>query len=410
MDSQRSKQSAKQQQNNKVATPMSRRRRPRPNKSMSTKSQPVVIKTPGYSNSGSIGRPHISNIMRNPRLTKAGMDFLKCAFAPPDFNGDASSGVPDGYTGKSLVKKHKLVAPLIFGPGSDYYILMSPIPGVAYATLTKSPGTPVAFGDFFQCVSYSDSNQLFGPRNGRQASDTVTSFRTVSLCAELVPTTNAMSWSGSIQSFKIPVVETTNYDGPTPNALGVQFAISGIESVNSTIASQYSAPFNLGVYAFAGNMDPDFTFRPIREGIADIPNQNSSSVSSFSGFATSPDAPYTGMGQTESILFKISGVTTTNTALIKTWSCIEYKVNSNASLYEYTTVSPGEDRLALDCYRQILMSTPPGVSYYDNAGVWERILSIIRTVSGAVSFVPGPYGMIGKGINLTAEALTALTL
>lgn len=406
MDS-RNKQTAKQQQSNKVATQNSRRRRNKTKMVMSTKSQPVTLKTPGYSNSGALSRPQLSSIMRNPRLTKPGMDFLKCAFAPPDFNGDSSSGVPDGFTGKTLVKKHKSVRPVSFQSGLDYYILVAPVPGVAYSILSKPAGTAPVSADFYQSVSYSDSFQLFGGSAGSTASDVVTAFRTVSLCAELVPTTNAMTWSGSIQSFKIPLVESTNYDGVVSGTAGVQYVLSGLESVNSTIASQYSAPFNLGVYAFSGNMDPEFTFRPIREGISKIPAN--AGPSSFGGFLAGA-APYTGMGQAETILFKISGVTSTNTALLKTWSCVEYKVNSNASLYEYTSVSPAEDRLALECYRQILMSTPPGVSYFDNAGIWERILAIIRTVSGIASYAPGPYGLMGKGVNMTAEALSALTL
>lgn len=409
MDTQRSnKQTAKQQQSNKVAPQNARRRNRRSNKAVTNKSQPMTLRTPGFSNSGAMMRPHLSNtLMKNPGLTKSGMEFLKCAFAPPDFSGDSSTGVPDGYIGKSLVKKHRIVIPITFTAGFDYYILFSPIPGVAYSLLTKIAGVAPVGGDYYTSVNYTDSNQLFGNVNGASAADILTAFRTVSLCAELVPTTNAVSWSGNIQSFKIPVVETTNYSGLVALTPGMALAISGLESVNSNIANQYSAPFNLGVYAYAGNMDAEFLFRPIREGVQNIPTNNASV--SYSGFSAG-SAPYTGMGQTESILFKISGCTTTNTALLKTWSCVEYKVNANSALSQYMTMSPGEDRLAMDCYRQILMSTPPGVSYYDNAGIWERILTIIRTVSGAASFIPGPYGALGRGVNMTAEAMALLTL
>lgn len=400
-------QSVMQQQNKPVANTRSRRRRNRPKR----KSEPVLMRTPGYTTSGALMRPRAGlPQIRLPKLSKDGMDFLKCAFAPPDFNADSSMGVPDGFTGKTLVKKHKLVAPIIFDSDKDYYIIIAPIPGIAYSVLTKSQGFPTTAGDLYSCVSYSDSAQLFGPTNGSAAADVVTAFRTVSLCAELVPTTNAVTWSGSIQCFKIPIIETTNISGVVLGNPGVAYQISGLESVNSTLASQYSAPFNLGVYSFAGNMDPEFTFRPIREGMEVVPSRLVTGTT-FSGFdALLAKSPYTGLGQTESILFKVSGLSTNCTALIKTWSCVEYKVNSNSSLYEYTHISPAEDLLALECYRQILAAMPPGVSYYDNAGLWEKILKIIRTVSGAASFIPGPYGALGRGVHLTAEALAALTL
>jgi len=403
-------QSAMQQQNKPVANTRSRRRRNRSARSI-VKSAPVLLQTPGYTNSGALMRPRVGlPQMRLPRVSKDGMGFLKCAFAPPDFNADSSSGVPDGFTGKTLVKKHKLVAPLTFNSGTDYYIIIAPIPGISYAILTKGAGSPPNDGDLYNCVSYSDSAQLFGANSGQAAADIVTAFRTVSLCGELVPTTNAVTWSGSIQCFKIPVIETTNLAGVVSGTPGIGYQITGLESVNSTLASQYSAPFNLGVYAFAGNMDTEFTFRPIKEEMRVIP-AHSAAGTTFGGFDTAgATSPYTGLGQSESILFKISGLTTNCTALIKTWSCVEYKVNSNSSLYEYTRISPAEDLLALECYRQILMAMPPGVSYYDNAGLWEKILTIIRTVSGAASYIPGPYGMLGRGVNLTAEALSALTL
>jgi len=347
--------------------------------------------------------------IRIPRLTEKGLDFLKCAFAPPDFTADGATGIPDGFTGQVLTKKHKLVAPITFSSGQDYYILVSPVPGVAYYVCQKAAGAPIVAADVFTETPYSDSAQLFGPVSGNDAANKLTGFRTVSLCAEIVPTTNAMTWSGNIQCFRIPLFQTTDTIGTVAGTPGLGYSATGLQSVNSTIVNMYAAPFNLGVFAAAGNMDKEFEFRSIVEGFPALPkhfdtNQN------FGTLGTGTLSPYTGMGQTESIVIKISGLTTNCTALIKTWSCVEYKVNTNDALYEYRVMSPAEDRLALDCYRQILLCMPPGVSYFDNAGLWERILNIVRSVSGGLSFIPGPYGNMAKGVNIASEALAALTL
>jgi hypothetical protein len=385
-----------------------RQRKANPNKIVSVPFNSMI--TPGPTFSGEIMRPkRIMPNIRLPKLTAEGLNFLKCAFAPPDFSADQSDGIPDGFTGRSLTKKHKIVQPITFRSGPDYYILVAPVPGIAYYLLEKPAGIPVAASDFWPEIPYSDTTAIFGPATGTQSADTMTAFRTASLCAELVPTTNAMSWSGNIQCFKVPVFEGTNTIGVVSGTPGLGLQANGLESTNSTIANMYAAPFNLGVFASAGNMNKEFEFTAIREGMGQLPN-NLDVTQSFGQLGGANVAPYTGLGSTESILIKISGLSTTCTALVKVWSCVEYKVNVNNPLYEYSKYSPREDALALECYRQIFMSMPPAVSYFDNSGLWERILNIIRTVSGAVSFVPGPYGTLAKGVNIASEALSALTI
>lgn len=394
-----------------ITAPMSksakRRARNNPNR---INSRPQLLMTPGPTYSGALMRPTraVQNI-RIPRLSKEGMGFLKCAFAPPDFSSDEAVGVPDGFTGKVLVKKHKLVAPITFDAGRDYYLLICPIPGVAYLQCVTSAGVPINSSSVFPETIYADSPSLFGPASGKATADKFTAFRTVSLCAELVPTTNAMSWSGNIQCFKFPVIQSMDTTGVVSGTPGLQLTVTGLESCNSTISNMYAAPFNLGVFASAGNMDPNFTFSPIVESMTRLPLNLDTSFN-FGQLLGGNLMPYTGLGQTESILIKVSGLTTSCSALIKTWSCVEYKVNSVDPLYEYQSVSPREDKLAMECYRQILQSMPPGVSYFENAGLWERILNIIRTVSGGLSLIPGPYGGIARGVNLTSEALATLTL
>lgn len=366
---------------------------------------------PGPTISGSLMRPKRSvAFMRNPKLSKEGSEFLKSAFAPPDFTADGATGIPDGFTGRVLVKKHKLVQPLTFNSGKDYFIVVAPVPGIAYYILETGAGSGFTVTDELLENPYSDTAQLFGPKSGAQSSNKLTGFRIASLCAELVPTTNAMTWSGNIQCFRAPIFQNTSTAGIIAGTAGNAYAVAGLESLNSTIVNMYAAPFNLGVFAAAGNMDKEFEFRPIVEGYDTCPvHLDTTQHFGKLGRSNGP-SPYTGMGQTESIVIRISGLSTTCTALIKTWSCVEYKVNSVEPLYEYTLPSPQEDKLAMDCYRQILLSLPPGVSYFENAGLWERILNVVRTVSGAMSYIPGPYGGIAKGVNMASSALADLTI
>jgi hypothetical protein len=69
----------------------------------------------------------IKSMVRGARATisEDGMSFLKCAFAPPDFASSNVRGVPDEYQGRSLVKKHRLVASQTFSTANmDYYYLL----------------------------------------------------------------------------------------------------------------------------------------------------------------------------------------------------------------------------------------------------------------------------------------------
>ena len=61
-------------------------------------------------------------------------------------------------------------------------------------------------------------------------------------------------------------------------------------------------------------------------------------------------------------------------------------------------------------YRELINSLPIAVPAADNANFWQRVLSIIRTISGVGAMIPGPYGMISSGVNTITGALTELTM
>lgn len=368
------------------------------------------IQAPGVS-SGAIQKARLSNVQRllaGAKVSPSGLSFLKCAFAPPDFDQTNVQGVPDKFEGKSLVKKHRLVTAYTFTPNLDTYILLAPVPGMAYFVATVPSGTPVISATMFIGFPYSDFTSMFGGNDGVNAADVVTKFRYVSNHIELVPTTNQMSWTGSIQSWKLPLdIEVRNNAAGSP--LNSLWTVTGLQGCNATNANQYTGPFNLGVYTACYSTGAEFAFNSILEAQPALPSLLT--VSDFGQLAPSSGC-VTGLdSQFDSLIIKVSGVgsNTLDTAILKTWACVEYQVLPGSSLYEYTTFSPC-DALAIDIYKKVINELPVGVAFTDNEGFWRRVLQIIRSMSGGLSLVPGPYGLAASGIHSLSTAIDTLTL
>jgi len=365
----------------------------------------------GVSNGPSASVQRLNNgvrkAMRSVGLSPDGLAFLKCAFAPPDFQASRIQGVPDSFEGQSLVKKHRLIKATTFAAASDVYYILAPVPGVAYFKAVVPAGTPIINTTVFIAEPYSDLQSIFGTNaNGQQVADIVTKFRFVSNHFELVPTTNAMSWTGTVQAFKI-MLTTSIAQG---QAAGDNINLLGLEGCNNTNANQYTGPFNLGVYTGAYNQASTFQFQGVIENSQALPRTLDTTNGDFGQLAGAPYVP--GFDQQfETVCIKVSGIgtNTNNTAILKTWACVEYIINPGNGLYEYTTFSPRDDH-AIAVYRKIIQELPIGVCYLDNANFWKRILDIIRSVSGGLSMIPGPYGMAASGVHTLTSAIDQLTM
>jgi hypothetical protein len=330
------------------------------------------------------------------RLSDHGVAFLKCAFAPPDFQAVSIGGVPDDFRGMSLVRKHRFVAPLNLTAATDYYLLLLPTPGIAYWQATTVAGVAPVAATVWTGVNYSDYASMFGTAN-TTVCDQVTKYRFVSNHIELIPTVNQMVWSGNIQCWKMPVAIATRLGGANFND---EFNISGLNAVNSTLSNQFSGPFITGVYSGCYNSNSSFIFQNLQEGITGLPN--TLGAADF-GTLTSTIA-LTGLDpEFESLLIKITGITANETALIKTWSCVEYQASANSALYEFQSLSPC-DKMALELYREIITGLPVGVPYDQNDTFWTRVLGIIHQLTGMGSVLPGPYGAASRGVNLLSGA------
>jgi len=401
-----------------VPTPSSKTRRGR-KKSIANldrmslyKTQPSSMLTPGATSlrlPGSTGKK--AEYFKLPRgLTADGLSFLKCAFAPPDFAYNMVAGVPDAFEGSSLVKKHRGVYPLVVPSGRDRYMVLLPTPGYAYWYVDVLPGVAVAASDILIGVPYSDFDSMFDPlaTSGTSTDDVVNKFRYISNHIEMVPTVNATSWTGSIQCWKAPI---TVIERPLQSANTSDFkSVSGLQALNASNANQYTAGFNLGVFAGAYSVASVMEFQSITSNTTYVPS--SPGVGDFGVLGprnanNSAVKPFTGLDNNfEAVIIKISatGANANNSYLLKTWACVEYQVVTGTSLYEYMSVSPC-DPVAMKLYREIIKQLPIATTYADNDTFWERVLQIIRMVSGGLSFLPGPYGQIASGVNAATTLL-----
>jgi hypothetical protein len=327
-------------------------------------------------------------------LSDSGIAFLKCAFAPPDFANVSNVGVPDDFRGTSLVKKHRLVSPLSLVSTNDYYIILAPVPGVAYFQHTTAAGVAVASNATITGVNYSDFTTLF-PTVQTLAS-VVPKYRFVSNHIEIIPTINEMTWSGSIFAWKVPLAVFIRESADTTTS--DLFSVSGLNGMNSTLQNMYTGPFIKGVYTACYSSNCVFNFKDTIQNVLNVPSTIQPALGDFGALNTTAGFPGLDDGF-EAIVIKISGMTANQTCLIKTWACVEYQVSPNNGLYQFSTLSPC-DKAAIELYREIINGLPVGVPFEMNESFWTRVLQIIHSLTGVGSLLPGPYGTLSRGANL----------
>lgn len=335
-------------------------------------------------------------------ISKAGMDFLKCAFAAPDFDGSSVYGVPDDYGGKSLAIKHRAVVSETYLQNLDVYYILAPIPGIAYYRVTTAAGVPLASTATLNAIPYSNFSNIFP--NTPQGNSVTSKFRMVSSHFEIVPTTNNNNWTGNIQAFKVPLqmFENTN----TTNSL-LYWSVSGLQGANATDADMYSGPFNLGIYTGSFNKGAKFDFQEVLRDQNNLPSAVLALNGDFGQFV----GQIPGFDNNfETTIIKVSGIgaNVNDTALIKTWSCVEYQFVPGNIMYESQLLHAGQDDIALAIYKQLVVQLPLGVSFLDNANFWQRVLKLISQMGGALSILPGPYGAVAGGVGAISTGLEQL--
>jgi len=370
------------------------------------------IQMPGFATSGGNRQIVMSRELKASlnlnKITPEGVRFLKCAFSAPDFDGSGTYGVPDEYCGKSIAVKHRLTQPGTFNSTNDVYILILPTPGVAFYTAFVPAGTSPTAATVWTGTNYSDFVSFFVAGGAGVTALVMNKFRFVSQHFEIVNTTNANSWSGSIQAWKMPVQVTI---GDNSTFTVPKRVITGLNATAATDQDTYSGGFNLGVYAGSYNKgSTDWGFSPIMTSVYEIPD-GTAGVADWGQVLGSPGYFIPGFDNNfESTCIKVSGVTGTNSAILRAWACVEYQFVPGNPMYEMQNLKFTCDQKALELYRYIVMNLPPGVSAFDNANFWSRVLNIIKSISGGMSLMPGPYGLAATGVNSIARAIEELTI
>lgn len=346
------------------------------------------------------------------RLTQPGLAFLKCAFAPPDFNTDPGKGIPDRFEGKVVTRKDVLTQSVSFTAGRDTFILVTPTPGIAYWVAdvpigtfptAGSAGPPVVPPTTFTPVPFPGFASLFGTDSSSR-SDQVSSFRYASMNGGVYPTSNLMQFAGSITVWKVPIKLSTVQlpVTTTPPTAALVHTLVGADGVLAVGPDNYSESFIKGTFSQSACNEPEFDFSNILEGIQTLPPTSigPSGMPFQMTAANQALAGVTGWGNMDTIVIRVSTPTgAVNSAIVKMWSCLEYRPNPNAMIYQFGHDSPPLDEVALKEYRTVARSIPCAVSAAQNASMWERVKSIIKASLSFASTIPGPIGMAATGIS-----------
>jgi len=361
-----------------------------------------------------------------PRMSPAGQAFLKCAYAPPDFDTDPGRGIPDRYNGKSLGTKHQFTGSVSATAGTDTYIVVAPTPGVAYWSFTVPIGNTITSAvATLSPQPYDDFTSLFGDPStgGANRTSNVEAFRYASTAVGIYPTSNLMQFNGSISVWKAPLKLSSENRviklSATTNATTSidTIVVNGLESLQKVSRENYTESFIKGAYTISTCNQPEFNFQSILESVALVPQPvadyagTTATSNMFGTFSTATQQVFLGLGDMDSIIIKISSPAgSSNSFVLKTWACVEYRPNPSSTLYQYASCSPNYDPVALEAYRRIANQLPTAVECAKNAEFWSRVRSILRGLFTGLSYAPGPLGMVGTGANMLADGMEALFL
>jgi len=350
-------------------------------------------------------------------MSKAGRDFLKCAFAAPDFNTDPGQGIPDTFQGKTLVRKDVTTSSISATANRDTFYLIAPTPGVSYWVTDTTPGALPTAASVWRPVYVPGFATLFGATGSAGSSaraNEVSMFRYASMCVGLYPTSNLMQFAGSITSWKVPLrMQQSTYivnvaTTPVVNISQQGWIVNGLDGTSVVSPDNYAGTFIEGLYSQSACNEPEFEFAPVLEGLPSCPVLGSSGANPNQQFGLL-DGDVLGMGSMDAIVIRVSTPTAAvNNFILKTWACIEYRVNPNSALYQSAKDSPPLDELALMAYRKVASSIPVAVPYHQNAHFWERVQKILGAFLQGATLAPGPVGAFATGIQATTKALQAL--
>lgn len=300
-------------------------------------------------------------------MSKAGLDFLKCAFAAPDFNTDPGQGIPDAFQGKTLVRKDVTTSSVTATAERDTFYLIAPTPGVSYWVTDTPLGTLPTAASIWKPVYAPGFNTLFGATGAAGSAaraNEVSMFRHVSNSVGVYSCSNHMQFAGSVTAWKIPLrMQQSTYivnvaTSPVVNISQQGWMVNGLDGTSAVSPDNYVGSFIDGLYSQSICNEPEFEFAPVLEGLSTCPVLGSSGANPNQQFGLL-DGDVLGMGTIDSIVIRVSTPkAAVNSFILKTWACIEYRVNPNSALYQSAKDSPPLDEVALMAYRKVASSIP----------------------------------------------------
>jgi hypothetical protein len=353
------------------------------------------------------------------KISQAGIQFLKCAFASPDFDNDPGEGIPDRFEGKTLMRKDQLTSAQTFTPNKTTWILVLPTPGKALWSCVTNLGVVPSATDEFTAVDFPGALELFPNTSTSNFAKNVTEFRYASMAFGIYPTSNMMQYGGAISVWKAPIkwsstdiARTINTDPPQVVDV-TQATINGLTSVHKISRDNFSTGFNNGMYAVSTAEDEDFPFWPIRAGYGiSMPPSHTTPAEADMPFrlaAGSGQCGIVGCDGMQSIIIRVdTPENAVNAAVLKSWACVEYKVTSDTIFEQFARVSAPYDPVALLQYRKIANELPVAVRACDNATMWERVKQFLAISLQVASYVPGPVGQVAGHVQGLAELLANL--
>lgn len=317
------------------------------------------------------------------------MSYIKCVTSPNDFAVSRFAGIPDEYDGKVLVKQQAFTGALTLTTPTthDNYYVLAPIPDVAYLQGSCVPGSESSI--VWTAVQYADVSTLFPAAS---ESEVVNAFRYASNAIEIVPTVNSMTWGGAVEVWKTNIGMTVNI------GTADVFAVEGLSGAIASVKPSSVMPFNHGCYSVTASTNSAFPFVPIMDGQAYsklVFTNSTQSVTSAGNFL--------GFGNQETVIVKVPLNAASNSALIRTWSCVEYQVNSSSLMWDFAHMSAPYDPVALKLAKEYMQSQPVAVPYFENANFWQNFLKWVSTISGALRVIPGPVGDVAGVAQLISK-------
>lgn len=359
---------------------------------------------------------------RGMRLSPDGLAFLKCAFASPDFSVDPGRGIPDEYNGRTVSIKDATTTTVSFAEGKDTYLLVAPVPGYAVFKCEVDIGTQPKSWTGIHYPTY-DSN--FGPSvyDGAQqtrlssTNNQFTEFRYASLAIGVYPTSNYMSFVGSIEAYKVDLslgFTTAAVAGTTEGYQhrAVVNDLKGLEGVTpQSPRDNYAESFIKGVFMMSTDKTGKFDWQPFHYGRGYQNGYPDDNIKQRGIGQEDNSRPLPGLGNLETLVVKVSTPTgAKNTALVKLWNCLELKPQTSSNIYQFSGLSPMHDPVALELYSLVKNRIPVAVCASENAWSWERVLAIIQSIARTTALAPGPLGLVGGGINSVIDGIRGLVV